>query len=55
MRFPIAIVIAGALIAAAILLGFRWEISGTAAGVFWLDRWTGHLKSCNLSACYDVR
>jgi hypothetical protein len=54
MRIPIAIVIAGLLIATAVMLAFHWQISGTDNGVYRLDRWTGHVISCNLAACADI-
>jgi hypothetical protein len=48
MRIPAAIVIAGALIALAILSAFRWEISAATGVVYRLDRWTGHIVACLL-------
>jgi hypothetical protein len=55
MRIPIAILIAGALIAGAILLLFRWEISGANdIGFYKLDRWTGRTFTCNAVACYEI-
>jgi hypothetical protein len=47
-NLPIAasIVVAGALIAVAILIVGRWEISGSAAGLWLLDRWSGDIRVC---------
>jgi hypothetical protein len=42
MRVAAAIVIAGALIAIAVLIAFRWQISAATGVVYRLDRWTGH-------------
>jgi hypothetical protein len=47
MHIPIAIVIAGALIAGAILITFRWEIVAEHGDVYRLDRWTGRIVECN--------
>jgi hypothetical protein len=41
MRVALAIVIAGVLIAAAILIVLRWEISAATGVVYRIDRWTG--------------
>ena len=47
MRIPLAIVIAGALIAVAILMAFRWQISAATGGVVYrIDRWTGNIEFC---------
>ena len=46
MRIPFAIVIAAALIAAAILIVFRWEVSAATGVVYRIDRWTGHIAVC---------
>jgi hypothetical protein len=56
MRVPIAIMIAGSLIAAAILLAFRWQITAATGVVYRLDRWTGHIVACELSGgpCYRL-
>jgi hypothetical protein len=48
VRVPIAIVIAGVLIAAAILITLRWEISAATGVVYRLDRWTGAVTVCTL-------
>ena len=47
MSTPLAIVIGAALIAAAILVVFRWEIA--SPGVMRLDRWTGSIVLCKSS------
>jgi hypothetical protein len=44
-----AVVIAGALIAIAMLIVFRWQISAATGVVYRLDRWTGHAIGCDLS------
>ena len=49
MRFTVAVVIAGALIAAAILISFRWQLSAATGVVYRLDRWTGNVTVCDLS------
>ena len=46
MRNPIAIVLAGIIIAAAILLAFRWDITVERGVVYRLDRWTGRVTAC---------
>jgi hypothetical protein len=47
MRSPLAIALAGALIAIAILIVFRWQISAATGGVVYrLDRWTGNIEFC---------
>jgi hypothetical protein len=47
MSTPLAIVVGAALIAAAILVAFRWEIA--SPGVMRLDRWTGAVVLCDVS------
>jgi hypothetical protein len=48
LRIPLAIVIAGLLIAAAILISLRWEISAATGVVYRLDRWTGAVMVCTV-------
>jgi hypothetical protein len=43
---PIAIIIAGALIAAAIAFTNHWQISAADTLVFRLDRWSGDVVVC---------
>jgi hypothetical protein len=43
---PASIIIAGALIAIAVLIIGRWDISGTTNGVWRLDRWSGDIQVC---------
>jgi hypothetical protein len=43
MNTPAAIIIAGALIAAAILVTNHWQVA-TGPGPWILDRWTGHVS-----------
>ena len=45
----IAVVIASTLIAIAILIVFRWQISAATGVVYRLDRWTGHAVACDMS------
>ena len=48
MGQAIAIVVGAGLIAAAILLVFRWESSIVSDGVVYrLDRWTGAITHCD--------
>ena len=47
MRSSAAIIIAGALISAAILFGFRWEMATFGGETYRLDRWTGEIVGCN--------
>jgi len=54
MRIAIAIVIAGALIACALLFVNRWQISGTNELIWRLDRWSGRIAACNLEACREI-
>lgn len=48
MGTPGAIVLAGVLIAAAILFVFRWQVAGPAPLL--LDRWTGKVVACDVPA-----
>jgi hypothetical protein len=50
VRIPLAIVIAGLLIAGAILIAFRWQISAATGVVYRLDRWTGSVIVCDLNS-----
>jgi hypothetical protein len=56
MRAIVAVVIAGTLIAIAILIAFRWQIAASTDVVYRLDRWTGNIVACELNArpCYSV-
>jgi len=43
----IAIMVAGALVAVAVMMVFRWQISAATGGVVYrLDRWTGNIEFC---------
>jgi hypothetical protein len=55
MRGTVAIVIAGALIAIAILVGFRWQITAATGIVYRLDQWTGNIVGCEVDhgPCYS--
>lgn len=55
MRIPVAIVIAGLLIAGAIGFAFRWQISAANGIVYRLDRWNGHVVACLLSSAPDCQ
>lgn len=48
MSIPVSILAAGAVIAAAILFAFRWEIVPVVGGggALRLDRWTGAIVFC---------
>jgi hypothetical protein len=50
MNVPGAIILAGALIAATILMTNHWQLTmsynGTGAGILRLNRWTGHVEDC---------
>ena len=56
MRPAIVSLIAGALIAVAVLIVFRWQISAATGVVYRLDRWTGDIVACELNPgpCYSV-
>jgi hypothetical protein len=45
MSTPVSIVIGAALISVAIMVVFRWEVSGP--GILRLDRWTGSIAVCD--------
>jgi len=51
MTTPVAIVVGAALLAAAVLFVFRWEIAAgpSTVPVVRLDRWTGSVTVCNAS------
>jgi hypothetical protein len=47
MSTPITIIVAAVILAAALLVAFRWEITvGSGALPFLLDRWTGNVSYC---------
>lgn len=48
MGNPLAVILGSVIIAAAILLAFRWNIiiAGPDGDVVRLDHWTGHLSAC---------
>jgi len=54
VRVDLAIVVAGALVAIAILLAFRWQISSATGVVYRLDGWTGHVAICEVGV-HDYR
>jgi hypothetical protein len=56
LRIPVAIVIAGLLIAGTILIAFRWQISAATGIVYRLDKWSGRIVACELSGtpCYNI-
>ena len=50
LRNAVATLIAGIVIAGAILIAFRYEISAATGGVVYrLDRWSGQITACELS------
>jgi hypothetical protein len=50
----VAAMIVGTLIAIAILIAFRWQISATPGFVYRLDRWTGGAVVCDLSTVHRI-
>jgi hypothetical protein len=48
VRIALAVIFAGVLIALAILIVFRWQISAATGVVYRLDRWTGNIAVCDL-------
>ena len=48
MNTPVAIIIAGIFVAAAILVTNYWQLSGTQSDAVRLDRWTGDTVACQL-------
>jgi len=58
MRVALAIVISGVLIATAILIAFRWQISAGPGFVYRMDMWTGSVVSCGVAnplGCHEIR
>ena len=49
LRKAVATLIAGVVIAVAILFAFRYEISAATGVVYRLDRWSGQITACELS------
>lgn len=43
----ISIVLAGAMIAAAILVALRWDFAAFGGQTYLLDRWSGQIVGCN--------
>jgi hypothetical protein len=50
MKVSIAMVVAGALIAAATAMTSHWSISGNGGGALRLNRWTGDVIWCGTSS-----
>jgi hypothetical protein len=48
-RPALSILLAGCLVAIAILIAFRWQITAAPGFVYRLDRWSGHVNACELS------
>jgi len=48
MNTPVAIIIAGIFVAAAILVTNHWQLSGAQSDAVRLDRWTGDTVACQL-------
>jgi hypothetical protein len=46
MARAVAIILAGLVLACAVVFVFRWQIAANASGVYLLDRWTGHVAEC---------
>jgi hypothetical protein len=53
MRTVWAILGGAALIAAAVLFIFRWEIIGSGEAVYRVDRWTGQVVSCAMTRPFE--
>jgi hypothetical protein len=57
IAIPVSIIVAGALIAIAILIVGRWEISSGGNAVWQVDRWTGNIRVCGMGSsklnCHD--
>jgi len=49
MKTQTAIIVAGGLVAFAILLSQHWQITSSVNAVYRLNRWTGSVASCNIS------
>jgi hypothetical protein len=49
LRNAVATLVAGIMIATAILIAFRYEISAATGVVYRLDRWSGQITACELS------
>ena len=47
MNTPVAIVVAAVILAAALLVAFRWEVVIGRGYPTLLDRWTGRVVACN--------
>jgi hypothetical protein len=48
----VAILCGSVLIAAAILVAFRWQIAASGGAIVYrLDRWSGNIAVCRLSVC----
>ena len=59
MDTPRAVVVAGVLVAAALLFVLRWDVvaAGGASGppvTYRLDRWTGAVTICHYAPGYDA-
>lgn len=54
MRFRLgiegAVLGAGVLVAAALLLSNRWEIAGVGRVAYRLDHWTGEVRACHANS-----
>lgn len=52
--WPLAMLLGAALIAAAIMVGGRFELAAGSSGAVWrLDRWTGQMSHCQAPAVGD--
>lgn len=47
---PVAIILAGVIIGAAILATFRWELAAYGGETYRLDRWSGKIVACNATS-----
>ena len=49
----IGIVAGAALIAAAVVFVFRWEMMAREGDLFQLDRWSGRIHVCRVGTCWE--
>jgi hypothetical protein len=48
MSTSVSVIIAGALVAVAVLITGHWQIEVAPGAVYRLDRWTGDVAACNV-------
>lgn len=52
---PLATVVAGAMIAAAVFATPRWQITANPSGFVRLDQWGGHVTVCTIAPGQTLR